>query len=403
MRSRVGLLALVFVTAASGAAAQPDPVAAPPEEHQAEGSRTDRNAFITRLRHWADGADLLGRINGDTHGWYPRFGGIRRGAGLNGGPGLRGDVTNDAPFFDLSGAVSIKGYKAIDLRARWLQTIDRRFSLWTEFRYEDFPQEDFYGIGMSSTQETRTSYDFDSAGVRVRGLFRPRPWARLELALGFMQPDIGSGTDDAYPSTEDLFTDTTAPGLFEQPDFLHTTAILDIDYRDTPGNTSTGGFYHLSYAIWNDVSLDEFNFHRFDMQLVQFLPLTRDNVHVLSGRVGASTVRSSAGSRVPFYFLAYAGGMDTIRSFHEYRFKDENAMWMSAEYKWRPRPALSVAVFADAGHVSDDWNALALNRLRAGYGTGVGFHAANQTIVRVDVASGGGEGWQLFIKVRPAF
>jgi surface antigen Omp85-like protein len=397
MRSRVGLIALVFVAAASVAAAQS-------EERQAEDSRTDdRNGFITRLRHWAHETNLLGRINGDAEGWYPRFGGIRRGAGLNGGPGLRGDVTNDAPFVDLSGAVSIKGYKAIDLRARWLQTIDRRFSLWTEFRYEDFPQEDFYGIGMSSTQETRTSYDFDSVGVRVRGLFRPRRWARLELALGFMQPDIGSGTDEAYPSTGELFTDATAPGLLEQPDFLHTTAIVDIDYRDTPGNTATGGFYHLSYAIWNDVSLDQFNFHRFDMQLVQFLPLTRDRAHVLSGRIGASTVRSTAGSRVPFYFLAYAGGMDTIRSFREYRFKDENAMWMSAEYKWRPRSALSVAVFADAGHVYDDWKDLALNRLRAGYGAGVGYHAANQTIVRVDVASGGGEGWQVFIKVRPAF
>jgi len=377
---------------------------AQPEERQAEDSPSDeRNGFVARLRHWTHDTNLLGRINGDAPGWYPRLGGIRRGSGLNGGAGYRGDVTNDAPFFDVSGTMSIKGYKAIDLRARWLQTLDRRFSLWTEFRYEDFPQEDFYGIGMTSTQETRTSYDFDSVGVRVRGLVRPKSWARLELAFGYMRPDIGSGTDDSYPSTEELFTDATAPGLLEQPDFLHTTATLDIDYRDTPGNTATGGFYHLSYGIWNDVSLDQFNFQRFDMQLVQFVPITTTHAHVLSGRVGASAVRSTAGSQVPFYFLAYAGGMDTIRSVREYRFKDENAFWMSAEYKWRPFSALSVAVFADAGQVQDDWKDLGLNRLKAGYGAGVGFHAARQTIVRLDVATGGGEGWQLFIKVRPAF
>jgi outer membrane protein assembly factor BamA len=397
MRSRVGLLALVFVAAASLASAQSD-------ERQADPSQSDdRSGFITRLRHWARDTDLLGRINGDATGWYPRFGGIRRGSGLNGGPGYRGDVTDNAPFFDVSGAVSIKGYKAVDLRARWLQTLDRRASLWTEFRYEDFPQEDYYGIGMTSTRETRTSYDFDSVGVRVRGLVRPSPWARLELAFGYMRPDIGSGTDDSFPSTEELFTDATAPGLLEQPDYLHTTATLDIDYRDTAGNTSTGGFYHLTYGIWNDVTLDQFNFHRFDMQAVQFVPITTDHAHVLSGRIGASTVRGTSGSRVPFYFLAYAGGMDTIRSFREYRFKDENAFWMSAEYKWRPRSALSVAVFADAGQVQDDWKDLSLNGMKAGYGAGVGFHAARQTIVRVDVATGGGEGWQVFIKVRPAF
>jgi len=64
---------------------------------------------------------------------------------------------------------------------------------------------------------------------------------------------------------------------------------------------------------------------------------------------------------------------------------------------------LSVAVFADAGQVQDDWKDLSLNGMKAGYGAGVGFHAARQTIVRVDVATGGGEGWQVFIKVRPAF
>ena len=56
-----------------------------------------------------------------------------------------------------------------------------------------------------------------------------------------------------------------------------------------------------------------------------------NRTHVVSGRVGFSYVNNEAGERVPFYFLAYVGGVDTIRSFREFRFKDENAMWLSAE------------------------------------------------------------------------
>jgi hypothetical protein len=45
----------------------------------------------------------------------------------------------------------------------------------------------------------------------------------------------------------------------------------------------------------------------------------------VSGRIGASYTNIATGHRVPFYFLAYVGGMDTIRSFSEFRLKDENS------------------------------------------------------------------------------
>jgi hypothetical protein len=41
--------------------------------------------------------------------------------------------------------------------------------------------------------------------------------------------------------------------------------------------------------------------------------------------------------------------------------------------------------------------------MRAGHGVGVGLHSSTRTIVRLDVGTGGGEGWQLFLKIRPEF
>src|SRR5687768_1932137 len=180
--------------------------------------------FIDRMRakgeQIADETQIVERLNGEIDGWYPRLGGMTRGSGFAIGPGYRFHVTDDGIFVDVSAGISLKGYKAVDANVRWIQAFDDRFELWTDYRYEDFPQEDFFGTGINSALDARTSYDFDSVDLSMRGVFRPVPAVRLGTRVGYMSPDIGSGTDRKFPSIEALFTDVDAPGLTDQPDFL---------------------------------------------------------------------------------------------------------------------------------------------------------------------------------------
>jgi hypothetical protein len=355
------------------------------------------------MRKWAQDAQLFERMNGDVNGWYPRIGGVTRGSGLAGGGGYRFPLFGDALLADLAAGVSTKGYFAVEAKLRVFQSASRRLELWTEFRGDDFPEEDFYGIGMSSPPTARTSYDLSNTDFRTRLLVRPRRWARVTTLVGFARPDVGRGEDSRYPSIEDLFGERETPGLIEQPDFLHTTITGEIDYRDTGGNTSRGGYYRASFGVWNDVTLNAYDFHRTDMLVMQYLPLTPGRGHVLVGRLGAVAVGAYDGNRIPFYFLPYVGGMDTIRSLPEFRYKDRNALWFGGEYKWRVRPFLSVSAFADVGQVSPDWQSLRTSDMEAGYGTSVGFHTSRQTLLRFDVGTGAGHGWQFFIRLRPPF
>ena len=87
---------------------------------------------------------------------------------------------------------------------------------------------------MSSLKDNRTSYDFDSQQILALGIFRPVRWLQLGTELGYMTPDIGEGSDGNYPSLEQIFPDVEAPGLIEQPGYLHTTFFAGIDYRDQP-------------------------------------------------------------------------------------------------------------------------------------------------------------------------
>ena len=54
-----------------------------------------------------------------------------------------------------------------------------------------------------------------------------------------------------------------------------------------------------------------------------------------------------------------------------------------------------MATFIDAGKVASDWRDVRPTSLERGYGFGVRVHSNKQTFARVDLATGGGEGWKL--------
>jgi hypothetical protein len=130
---------------------------------------------------------------------------------------------------------------------------------------------------------------------------------------GYFSPTLGRGTDRAFPSTELLFTDTEAPGLAAQPDFLHTTMFAEVDYRDQRGNPRSGGYYKAAYGIWDDRNLQQYDFGRFDGEAAQFVPIAT-KAHVIASRVGVSYANNAPDDRVPFTSCrtggSYAGSQE---------------------------------------------------------------------------------------------
>jgi hypothetical protein len=387
------LLCVVFAVAA---AFQARPVIA---QAPADPPRADERGFADKARDWAKEHQILERLQGDVDGWYPRLGGLKRGSGFGGGPGYRTHILDDKVLLDVSGAVSYRWYKAVDVNARWLQAWDKRVEVWTDYRLEDDPQEDFFGIGPATSLATRTSYTYRASDLSLRGELKPIPWLHVGTTLGYLHPWIRSGHDAQFPSIEELFSDATAPGLAEQPDFLHAAVFADADFRDAPGNPRRGGFYHAAYGRWDDRSFNAFDFRRFDANAIQHVPLNAGQTHIVSPRFGLALVNNAPGERVPFYFLPYVGGVDTVRAFREFRFSDENALWFGAEYRWVATKWVSLAVFTDAGKVTQRWDQMDLTNLRHAYGVGVLVHSSKQTFARLYIGGGGGEGVRTYLKL----
>jgi hypothetical protein len=359
-------------------------------------------SVVGRIRRIADEWQLVERLDGSVDGWYPRFGGMTTGSGFALGPGYRARLFGDRVFTDVSAALSHRGYKAVDVKAEWLNARYDRLELWTNLRYQDFPQEDFFGFGGRSRREMRTNYAIESADVGVLGIVRMRRWMRVGADWGVLQPNLGPGTDERFPSTERVFTEADAPGLTAQSRFRHTTLFAEVDYRDVRGSPRRGGHYKTAFGIWDDRSVTRFDFRRFDAEVAQFLPIAARR-HVIAARAAVAFVYGVSGGRVPFYFVPYVGGSNTVRSHEEFRFRDENAFWLNAEYRWTALDRLDVAVFSDAGQVDRHRDRIAVRRMKTGYGIGVRVHARSRVIARLDVGLGGHEGRQVFFKLSESF
>src|SRR5262249_14543026 len=136
----------------------------------------------------------------------------------------------------------------------------------------NFPQEDFFGVGPDSPREDRTSYRLESTDYA--GSMGIRPVRKLDLGLhvGILNTNVGHGTDVRFPSVEEVFNPDTTPGVDRQPHYKYGGAFAKYDNRDQPGNPRSGGLYRIEGTYYRDRDLGAFSFRRWGMEVQQYFP-----------------------------------------------------------------------------------------------------------------------------------
>jgi hypothetical protein len=322
------------------------------------------------------------------------------------GGGLTGNVLYRRPYGDrsnwyLRGAYSIKQYKLVeagttvpDLGRR------RRLALSTNIGWRDATQVGFWGIGMATSEEARATYRFREMYLEGRADYLTRPWLPLSVGVTYEGYELLSGKGSG-PSIEEVYTPATAPGLGDSPDFVHSDVGAAIDTRPPGEYTRKGGEYRLGFHHYLDLDGGTYSFSRFEAGALQHIPLVRET-WVLSLR---ARLRSTVGSesQVPYFLLPTLGGGSSLRAYSSWRFRDRHAADASVEWRWIPnRAALDMAVFFDAGQVTDELNKLRPNRFETAVGIGVRLHARQFMVARLDVAHGSA-GWHMTISNKVPF
>ena len=250
----------------------------------------------------------------------------------------------------------------------------------SHFRY---PQEDFFGFGQDSLEDNRTNYLMESNNFGAEAQWRPHRYVSLIGGASYLTPEIGTGTDDRYPSTEEVFDSSEIPGFNDQPDFLRLTGKAAFDWRDNPLHPHRGGFYGLTFSDYQDRDLDSYDFQEYKVELHQYIPLP-NRYRILALRAATVLTDTRSDQQVPFYYMPTLGGHRDLRGFREFRFRDQNSLVLSAEYRWEAWWALDGALFVDAGQVAARRQDLSLKQLDFTYGFGLRFHSNKAFVFRFD-------------------
>jgi hypothetical protein len=375
-------------------------------QQRAEKAGRLRPYAPTRLEKallWYEETDPLTKI-APYNGFFIEYGytGKPVGSGLAAGGGWRHDLFDRNARLILEGGQSLRGYRMARADLSLPRLFDEHLEVGVETAYRRHPQEDFYGLGFTTTRDDRVSFRYTAPEVQARAVLKPADWLQAGARAGRLNVSVGHGTDSRFPSIEERFGDAAAPGLAIQPDFAYNDFFVTLDRRDQPGNARAGVFVGVNWRRYDDLDLDRYDFHRVDVDVQHFLPIF-DKKRVFAARFQLMATNPADGSDVPFYFQPTFGGSDTLRSAADFRFRDRDAAVLNLEYRWEAFSGLDMALFSDFGTVAARFEELDLDDVRHAYGIGLRFNTYKAVFLRLDVAGGGGEGIRTFLKFSKAF
>ena len=250
----------------------------------------ERRGKIEAFLYKVDEDLILQRIFNPPRGFHARAGGIGEGGGFGGGAGYQ---FTSVPFdFRASAAASLKGYLIAEGSLRFPGTQSETVYTWANGPYvevygrrRDSPQEDFFGLGPASLEDDRSNFALRDTFVRVTPAVR-RGYLTAGVNLGYLDPSIGSGTDDSIPSTDEIFGPAEVPGLEIQPAFGVIEPFVEFATLDRAIEDRAGGRYRVTFTRYADRDLDQFSFNQWNVDLRQFIPFVHDT-HTLALRAWA--------------------------------------------------------------------------------------------------------------------
>jgi hypothetical protein len=284
-------------------------------------------------------------------------------------------------------------------------------------------QVSFFGIGPDTLPANRSFFALQET---IAGVSLERP-----LGLGFhllgelngRWPTIGTDTGQSSPTTQQTYTEATAPGLTQQPSYLQLGEGVEFTHqfgglgKDANFGANLNLDWSANFQQFHASTAAPYSFRRLTIDATNEINLLKSfkakDASSTSEQFGTLTLRgllvesiAPAGNAVPFYFQPTLGGGDidkerTLASYADYRFRAPNALLFRAQYE-QPLPKFSFIglVFrADAGKVGDARGDMDIAHLRHSYGAGFTLRAGNYPYVVLMYGWGGPEGHRTFADV----
>lgn len=326
-----------------------------------------------------------------------RLGGLVTGSGFAAGPEYyRPDLANGNIVFRVGASASFRLYQRYDASLAFPHLLHDRVTFEVDTAHRNSPSLNYYGPGPDSKRSGRTNYRLEDTWYNFTALVKPVRHVMLGVTGGYLQVNVGPGTDDRFSSTDRVYPESVTPGIQYQSNFLRFGPTLQIDYRDRPGDPHRGGNYTVSYIYFDDRKLNTGNHRRLTAEAQQYFPFFNEK-RVIALRAKTDLSYRNTNQVIPFYLQPNLGGSDDLRGFRPFRFYDNNSLVLNGEYRWEVMTGFDMALFADAGKVFHRHSDLDLTGLERSFGFGLRFSSRESVFLRVDTGFSR-EGFQVWLK-----
>lgn len=321
---------------------------------------------------------LLSPLLSGGDGVYPWFGSVFGGSGMAVGAGYLKRLEKAASINVLAG-ISLNNSILFETRLAAPELWHGKLRVDANASWLDARGVSFYGLGPASDRGARFRYDYQPTDLTFNAAFKPAKW--LAFSSGYSFVNIETVSDAPGTLTE------AGPGLGSGLRYNVTRGGVAIDWRTSPGYSTKGGFYRATWERHNETNSHPFSFDLQEFEVVQMLPLVREQF-VIAVRGLVTLTSTEPGSSVPVMLSPYLGSGSTLRGFATRRFTDRNRVLLTGEYRWRPSRYLDMALFLDAGQVAADRTQFTMRDYETNWGLGARFHGPLFTALRIEVARG---------------
>ncbi len=319
------------------------------------------------------------------NGWTVQFGGLYPGSGFALGPKyVRRGLAREQVDLTFSTAGSFKQYYAITAGASLPHLAKDRMYADVIVNRMDAPGVAYYGPGNDSSKDSQTRFRYENVTVDSRIGIKPfRRILTMGTYLSYSLNNTGPGNGD-YPSTETVFTPKQTPGLDRQTAYFSYGPYVQFDTRDYAGDPHKGTNVLAAYTWHEAREYSEFSFRRLRLGAEHYIPFFNEKRTIVLRAAGLFSY-TDPGKQVPFYMQQTIGGPDDVRGLARFRYYGNNSVVGNIEYRWEVATGLGMALFADAGRVSNKPGHLALGDLHGAGGIGLRFKSRSAMIMRIDV------------------
>lgn len=249
--------------------------------------------------------------------------------GPNSGAALVMDLEAIRPFVFETG-ISVRGSQR---HRAGLRLGDEGLGGGISYTFRRDAEDEFWGIGGDTPEDQQSDFLRDKQEARLAGHVRPLDFLRVEAGLAWEDNRVEGGFDGGVPDIQEVFDPDELVGLGERIEMGRVDLSTTLDFTEREGFQRRGVRLRLGAEVFRGLDGTDVDFHRFDNEIVGFLPLNSRQSLAARGLVQIN--RLDDGPGIPFFDLSRLGGSTNgPRSFEGGRFRDREGASLMAEWRY---------------------------------------------------------------------